>query len=97
VRERTSVSAPTDSAVKHFGKILLLFAAVGVLYSLALGAVCHMRAESTWSMLGPRAVSLKACLAEGWRNILYQPLFWLATGVVFTLYDAVTGEIDPQR
>ena len=90
------MAAQTDSAFRHFGKAVLVFAVVGVVYSLGLIPVCRMRPESFWATLGPRADSLKACLGEGWRNVFNQPLFWLTAGVVFALYDRVTGEIDPQ-
>ena len=90
------MAAQTDSALKHFAKVLLVCAVVGVVYSLGLVPVCRMRPESFWATLGLRADSLNACLGEGWKNVLYQPLFWLTAGVIFALYDRVTGEIDPQ-
>ena len=87
--------AQTDSAVRHCGKVLLLCTVIGVVYTLGLAAVCRARPESMWAELGPRADSLRACLLEGWKQVLDQPLFWLTTGIVAALYDAVSGEIEP--
>lgn len=91
------MAAQGESALRHFGKVLLVFAIIAVVCSLGLAGFCNLRPESMFSSLGPRATSVKACLAEGWATVLYQPLFWLTAGIVFSLYDALSGEIDPQR
>ena len=91
------MAASGDSALRHFGKVLLVFAVIATVYSLGLAGFCNVRPESMFSSLGPRATSVKACLAEGWATVPYQALFWLTAAVVFTLYNALTGEIDPER
>jgi hypothetical protein len=79
----------------HLGKLVLVFVAVGAAYSLALIGVNKMGPTGpVWTWVPP-AVSWQACLKVGWRNFLYQPLFWLTTGLVFIVYNLVTREIDP--
>ncbi len=85
-----------ESAVRHFAKVLLVLAIIVVVYSLGLAGVYRVGPDTLVSTLAPRATSLKSCLTEGWQTAPYQPLFWLATGIVFMLYNAVTGEIDPE-
>jgi hypothetical protein len=91
------MSPASRDALKHVGKVLLVVAGICVAYTFALAALFPVRPEGAFGEVVPRAVSLRACLTEGWRTALYQPLFWLAGAVVGSLYNLLTDEIDPQQ